>query len=791
MPATPLSHLRVLDLTDLRGALAGRLLADLGAEVVKLEPPGGDADRLRPPFAGGVAAKDRSLAFLYRHANKRGATLDLATVEGRARLAELCDGADVLIENLDLGRRAELALEPDAVSRRHPQLVHLAIADFGLSGPRAGWRLEALPAFAASGALHASGLPEMAPCWLPGYTAHDCASIFAVAGALAALGVRRRDGLGQRVEVSVQEAAIHGLVPWSLPLVDYARRHPKLAPQTSRNGNGSYHVLPTKDGWVRTVIGTPRQWQRFVALLGDPEAFAAPEWRSSGFRLANLDAIRLVASEILRVRSQGEVLAEARRLDVPLVPVHSPDAFVADEQTRVRGIFRRTAFPHLEGAPLCAAPFRFSTLAISLDRPAPACDTPYAPLPPRASVAPSRAAPGGSPLAGVRVVHLGVGAVVPELCGLLGELGAEVVKIESRANLDFLRRLSFERDQPNRSYAFNMECRGQKSVCLDLRTPRGRELALRLCATADVVAENNRGGVVAAWGLDYEDLRRLRPDIVYVSSQAYGRGGPLGQAPGFGPLNCAFAGQSVLWNHPDAPLPTASSLNHPDHVAGKLGAVAVLAALDHRWRTGEGQFIDMAQTEAAAYLAGESYLEGPTTGREARAAGNAVAYACPHGVYPCAGEDRWVAIAVVGDEGWAAFRRVTGWEDAPALRTLGGRLAARPELDERIAAWTRSRAAEEVAEALQASGVSAMAAMDPEDLRSDAHLAARGGLVTVLHPETGAERHVANPLRLTRTPVRHAGAAPRLGEHGEAVLRDWLGIDADEIARLVAEGVCR
>ena len=375
----------------------------------------------------------------------------------------------------------------------------MAIADFGLSGPRAGWRLEALPAFAASGALYASGFPDLAPCWLPGYAAHDCASVFAVAGALAALAARRQDGVGQTVEVSVQEAALHCLNPWSIPLADYARRHPKLAPSQRRNGNGSYHVFATADGWVRTVSGTPRHWRRFVALLGDPEVLAGPEWESNAFRLANLDVILLVASEILRSRPRGQVLAEARRLDVPMVPVNSPDEFVAEEQTRGRGIFRRTEFPHLEGAPVCAAPFRFSTLAVSLDRPAPAAESPCEMWAPRVPERPSRGSR-AAPLAGVRVVHLGVGAVVPELCGLLGELGAEVIKIESRANLDFLRRVTFERDQPNRSWAFNAECRGQKSVCLDLRTPRGRELALRLCATADVVAENNRGGVVASVG---------------------------------------------------------------------------------------------------------------------------------------------------------------------------------------------------------------------------------------------------------------------------------------------------
>ncbi len=798
MPRTPLSHLRVVDLTDLRGALAGRLFADLGADVVKIEPPGGDADRWRPPFSGDVAAVDRSLAFLYRHANKRGAALDLGDREGRRQLDELCDRADVLIENLDLHRRAELRLLPAEVNRRHPHLVHVAIADFGLSGPRAGWRLEALPAFAASGALYASGFPELAPCWLPGYAAHDSASVFAVAGALAALVARSRDGLGQTVEVSVQEAALHCLNPWSIPLADYARRYPRLPPSPKRNANGAYHVLATADGWVRTVTGTPRHWRRFVALLGDPELLSGPEWKSNVHRLANQDVIRLVASEILRSRTLGEVLAEARRLDVPMVPVNSPDEFVAEEQTRARGTFRRTDFPHLEGAPVCAAPFRFSTLAVALDRPAPAVESPCEKWAPRAPEPPSHTpqvarepAATGLPLAGVRVVHLGVGAVVPELCGLLGELGAEVIKIESRANLDFLRRLAFERDQPNRSSMFNVECRGHESVCLDLTTTRGRELALRLCATADVVAENNRGGVVAAWGLDYEDARRMRPDVIYISSQAYGRGGPLGKTSGFGPLNCAFAGQSLLWSHLDAPEPTGSSLNHPDHVAGKLGAVAVLAALEHRRRTGEGQFIDMAQTDAAAYLGGEFYLEGAATGRPAHAAGNAVAYACPHGVFPCAGEDRWVAIAVVGDPAWRALCGVAGWEDLPALRTLAGRLAARHDLEQRLVEWTRDRVAEEVAERLQAAGVSAMPAMSPDDHRSDAHLAARSAIVTALHPEIGAERHVANPLRMTRTAVRHAGAAPLLGEHSEEIFRDLLGIGAEEFAKLVADGVCR
>jgi crotonobetainyl-CoA:carnitine CoA-transferase CaiB-like acyl-CoA transferase len=805
MAQPPLAHLRVVDLTDLRGALAGRMLADLGADVLKVSPPG-DPDRLRPPFVGNVAAPDRSLPFLYRNANKRGTTLDLRTADGRRRLGELCAAADILVENLPQQTRREYGLTPEAVQSRHPHLVHVAIADFGLSGPRAEWRLEALPAFAASGALHASGFADHPPCWLPGYIAHDCAATFAVAGALAALLERSGTGTGQTVEVSVQEAALNGLYPWAVPLADYTRLYPVLPSAPPRNADGSYLVLPTAEGHVRVLAGTRRQWRGFLDLLGNPPTLSGPEWEAPILRLAAPDVIRLIAAEVLEKRERAAVVADALRLRVPLSPVNTPEEFVAAEQTRVRGYFRESGFPHLADAPFAPAPFNFSLTPAVLRQPAPAPEAddgnsfaggqPARP-PLQAPVFGDRASGGSGrpPLAGFRVVNLGVGAVVPEACWLLSELGAEVFKIESRANLDFLRAVTIEPDTPNRAWTFNSEARGQKSVCLDLGTPTGRDLALQLCATADVVVENNRGGVVVDWRLDYEDVRRVRPDIIYLASQGFGRGGPLGEAPAFGPLNSSFSGANWLWNHPNTPYPAGSSLNHPDHIASKLAAVAVLAAIMHRQRTGEGQFIEMAQTEATAYLQGEFYLEGPCTGRPTEQRGNAVAYAVPHGVYPCAGGeghlDRWCAVAVVGDDMWLRFARCLGWESEPRYATLGGRLAARAEIDARVAEWTAVRTAEAAAATLQAAGVSAFMVQSPDDIRADPHLAARNAIISVEHPEVGTEHHGANPLRLGRTPLTAAGAAPLLGEHTEEVLSRVLGLSPDAIARLVAEGVCR
>jgi crotonobetainyl-CoA:carnitine CoA-transferase CaiB-like acyl-CoA transferase len=835
----PLSHLRVVDLTDLRGALAGRMLADLGADVVKVEPPGGDPDRLRPPFAGGVAAADRSLPFLFRHANKRGAVVDLDDPAGRARFDALCARADVLLENLAPGdpRRAHVA--PDAIRARHPHLVHVTIADFGLSGPRAGWRLEALPALAASGALYASGFPDRPPCWLPGYTAHDCAAAVAVVGALAAVLDRARHGSGQTVEVSVQEAALAGLDPWALPLADYARALPVLPATLPRDADGPSLVLRTADGWVRMLAVTPRQVGALLAIVtgrvpaAEPRDAAPVEpgfWRllargtwgtigtglgtlaEGGRRLAGLAigalahlplpggaltvvhaalaGARLVAGEAFATRPRDEVLAQARRLGLPMAPVNTPEEFVAAEQTRARGFFRRPGFPHLGDAPVAPFPAHLGRTPVVLRRPAPAPGeddrSDFAPRP-----AEALAGGAGPVLAGIRVVNLGVGAVVPEMCGVLAALGAEVIKLESRASPDFLRRLTVEPEAPDSSWMFNDTDRSQRSVCVDLRSPRGRELALALCATADVVAENRQGGLVGKWGLDYDDVRSRRPDVVYVASQGYGRGGPLGTAPAFGPLNAAFAGATWLWNHADAPYPAGSSLEHPDHAAARLAAVAVLAALEHRRRTGEGQLVDLAQTEATAFPLGELYLEAPCAGRPAAPRGNAVDYACPHGVYPSAGDDRWCTIAVVGDDAWERFRGAVGWPEEPGLATLAGRLAAGGALDARVAAWTRTRDAETAAAALQAAGVSAMPVQGPLDHRADPHLAARGAFVTLLDPAgIGPVLHVGTPLRLGRTPLVAPTPAPRLGADTVDVLTRVLGLAPAEVRRLIADGVC-
>lgn len=776
---SPLGHLRVVDLTDLRGAMAGRLLADLGADVVKIEPEDPDGEEME------------SLAYLYRNANKRGAFLDLEAEPGRQRFESLCAGADILIENLGPRRQSSLDLTHKQIAERHPHLVHVSLSDFGSMGPKSDWRLEPLPAFAASGAHFASGFPDHAPCWLPGYVAHDCASVYGAVGAVAAVMHRERHGCGQNVEVSVQEAGIAGLNPWAIPLEDYGRIYPVVPKAPPRNADGNYLVLPASDGWVRIVPGNVKHWRGLLELLGQPEALQGEQWESMVFRMLNNDVVRVVASEITRTMTRSELFEKARRTGLPLGPIHTPQEFVDSEQCKERETFVETDFPGLGPAPFCAPAWSLTETPATVRRHAP-----IAGLDDREGFPPREGGPVGDPetagllLEGVRVVEFGVAAVVPELAGVLSELGAEVIKIESRAHLDVLRQATLD-EQPNRAWTFNDECRGRKSVCLDLTTEEGRKIALDLCAKADIVAENNRGGVLEGLGLGYEDVAERNPKVIYFSSQGYGRGGPLGEMQAFGPLNAAFAGVHKFWNHPDTPYPCGTALNHPDHIAGKMGALAVLAAIDHRNKTGEGQYVEMAQTEVAAYLLGELYLYEACHGREPEASGNRTDTAVPHDVYPCAGDDRWCAISVTDDAAWERLVRGLEWEPEERFARAEGRVASRAEIDARLTEWTRERSAEEVTELLQAIGVSAMFVQGPDDHRGDLHLAARGAIVTLEHEEIGPARHIGNPLRLTKTPQRPAAAAPLLGADTRQVLAEVLGLGDGDLDRLEEEGVCR
>ena len=335
-------------------------------------------------------------------------------------------------------------------------------------------------------------------------------------------------------------------------------------------------------------------------------------------------------------------------------------------------------------------------------------------------------------------------------------------------------------------------CRDKLDVSIDARTDRGRELILRLVADADVVVNNFSVGVMDRLGLGYEALSERRSELIYVDLQGFGQTGPRRDWVTYGPSQMAFAGFTHLWNQPDQPEPVVSQLSHPDFVAAAHAALAILAALHARRRTGRGQRIDIAQFETSLAMLGPLVSEALITGVERQPLGNRSEAWAPQGCYPCRGADRWVAIEVRTDDEWRRLgEAIEGeWVDEGRFADNAGRLTHAGELDELIADWTRDRDAEELAELLQNEGVRAVLVFDSRDLHDDRHLMERGYLQEIDHPDLPRPvRYGADPLVFRRRHQPLVVRAPRLGEDNEYVLGSILGLAPGEIERLIADKV--
>jgi benzylsuccinate CoA-transferase BbsF subunit len=378
-------------------------------------------------------------------------------------------------------------------------------------------------------------------------------------------------------------------------------------------------------------------------------------------------------------------------------------------------------------------------------------------------------------------------------------LGAEVIKIESQARVDHSRvhsltagSLSGNIDE---SPVFNDLNLGKRSVTLNLRTEGGRELVKKLVAKCDIVLQNMRPGVLDRMGLGYDDLRAIRPDIIMLSSSAVGATGPEASYAGYAPTFACLSGIASISGHPD--LPPLWLSGSVDLRVGTASAFAVLAALHHHHHSGEGQNIDLSSSEAMSAMMGHVFLDYQLSGRVPERMGNRDDWMAPHGCYRCSGEGRderrdegqRVTIAVASDDEWNALRELVADPelDGPGFKTAADRKQNEDRLDERIERWTRQRTADEVVTALQALGIAAARVQSGASLSRDEHVAAREVFVPIVHPRLGKLRAVRPPWRMDGAEVSEP--SPLLGQHNDYVLGEILGLDAAEIARLVAEEI--
>jgi crotonobetainyl-CoA:carnitine CoA-transferase CaiB-like acyl-CoA transferase len=750
--AGALEGLRIVELgSGIATAYAARLLGDLGADVVKVEPAGGDPLRSSEPRLG----DGTSLLFELCNWGKR-------SVAGDA--GELLAAADAVIATPE-----GLPAPPAELLARHPGLVVTTVAGFGMTGPLSAWQATDLILQATGGIMQISGTSDREPLKHGLQQALWCGGLNAASATLAAL----RTGAGGHVDLSLQEVVASELV---INEANYAfmgavqgRRPPGGDPLAGE-------PLPAADGWVSLQTSGLISADRLATLFGD-ERLADPRFATSESRTQHAGELQAILAEHLAHERGRDFFLRASREGFLAGFVQTPADLLECPQLAARGVWH--AFDDLPGVrfPAPVASLSVTPSRVSGRAPAAGADTGSVGWEPR----PARAAQDQAPLAGVRVVDLSTVFAVPYLGGLLADLGAEVIKIEAPHRLDQTRALfghPFAENDPtgewwDRSGPFHVVNRGKRSVTLDLSQPEGRDVLRELLVETDVLLDNFTPRVLRGWGMTADVLHDLFPGLVTLSNTGYGSTGPWAPFRAQGTSLEATMGISHLTGYAGG-KPSKVGQSYPDFVACWSGLVAVLAALAHRDRTGEGQHIDLGMYQLGVVVMPEALLQMQAHGGDMPRRGNEDLGAVASGLVRAAGQDRWLAVSVSAD----------------ARAALPGVLGADPgeDLMGAIAVWARDREAGEAATALQAAGIAAGPVLDASDLLTDAHLRARGFYEVVdLGPPCGRRPIIGRPYRMEGVGV--AGPGPLFGEGNDAILRGLLGFDDARIAALRELGV--
>lgn len=810
--AGPLAGLRVVELGEgTAGPYAAKLLADLGAETVKIERPEGDSSRLRGPFPDDRSDPEASGLFVYLNSNKRGVVIDPADPAGRADLARLLAWADVFVTNVALAELRAAGVSLQELRSRYPRLVVTAISPFGNDGAWAERRGDELVTYAMAGMAYSTpGMPDAAadlesePPLHPGcFVAETIAGIVAATATVSAILTRARTGSGSLLEIS-QQAAVAAMQHRDFNNVSYAAGKYERVFSPKTTGRMPNFYLPCKDGYVAIPAPLEAHWRGLVEAMGNPSWAQSEKFATGAARSANCLELRSRLIEWTTTVASDELYALAQRHGLLVFPFHSIRKLVASEHVRAR---RSVVEVELGGrkAHMPGAPFQMRATPWALRRPAPrkgehtrevlaSADLDAA------SAASGPAVPAGPsgegtalPLAGVRVLDLGQFIAMPFCTLWLAWLGAEVIAIESRSRMTSRTAPPFApglAGNPDASGYFNLLYSAKKSCAVDMASEAGRKLVQRLAGAVDVIIDNFATGVLEKLGLDYQSVTRSNPAVIMLSCGAFGRSGPMKQARGLHSAVNLFSGAADVTGYPGgAPRILGGVL--PDPLSGTYGCFAVMSALHHRNRTGEGQFIDLAMYEAMMTLIPEAIVDLTLNDRDPVRMGNRDRWRAPHGIYRCSEPDTWVAISVGTEEEWDALCRAAGhpeWLADVRFSDAAARRANVESLDRALEAWTRSSTPNAITEALQGAGIAAGPVLRTDQLLDDERIARLGAVIETDHPIAGRRRQMGLPWRTDGARPRYE-RAPLLGEHTQEVMTRILGMSSSEYEELHAAGV--
>ena len=784
----------VIDLTSHLSQMCARTLGDLGADVIKVEPSGGDPSRSIGPFAEDIVGPERSLSFINANRSKRSIVLDfISSDEDRSILINLIEQADILVEDFQPGYLKSLGLGYEEIHVLNPNLIYISITPFGQSGPKSGWLGGELIAAAAGGIMYANGDDNAAPCMAPFGLLSQFASIHGAFGALLAIRARSLlEGNGQHIDISRQE-----IVLWLQN--SYISRYQYLDMITRREGShtafGAVNTYHTADaGYVNISVYSDEHFRRLAQNVLDHPILSDPLWQQREVRTENREMIDSFVQEFAIKVNRDDLVEKGQRGGIPIVPLLKMEEFVHHPHVEEREFIIEEDHPVIGKFDRPGPPVIYEKSKWQGSRPAPTIgqhtqeikdqlrkkavgNNPLDSDNKNPSMTNS-----DSPLTGIRVIdltraHAGfIGAMY------LGFYGAEVIKIESEG-LENPRTMGTNYTDMNRN---------KLSATIDIRTKEGKETFFELVKNSDVIVEHFRPGVMEKLGIGYSEAKKHKEDIIMLSMPGMGSSGPIHEYRSYGQQVMGMTGLTHLWGAESSPLDTRVKMPFPDYVAAILGAMSVVGALEYRDRTGSGQLIEIAQVEAMAHFLGVGIMDYTYNNRPPKPIGNNSFTAAPHDVYACVGYDAWCAISVENEEQWGKLKTAMGspaWAEQEEYSSMDNRVANKITLDQNLSEWANQFTPTTMARILQKAGVPASSVMNAEDLYHDVHLRSRPeGIVHIDHPEFGITEHQGLNVHLSETPGTSTIPAPAMGEHNQYVFEKILDLTKKEVSELREKG---
>jgi len=792
--------------------IAGWMLAELGADVVAVEPVGGSPARRCGPYADDLRDREHALPWWAYARNKRSVVVDLGNEKGRVTLLDLARRADILIESEMPGVMPKLGLGYEDLAEVNPGLIYVSISPFGQTGPKAQWNASDLTVLAAGGPLWLTGDHDRPPVRVSVPQAFAHAGAEAASVALVALQERHRSGRGQHLDVSAQQAVT---LATQSDIISAAVGDD----QACRYGGGVVtgpiivrFVYPAADGHVSIThvfgaaigLATARLMQRVHADGFCDEVIRDKDWVGFGALLLKgtetvetLQQAKDVVAAWTASKTKAQLLEDAMTHGLLIAPCSSLRDVLASSQLDARGFFVETPRPDGNGSVRMPGAFsRFSRNDAIPPKPAPRCGEHTVEVLREWQALEPRSFEGGGdgtarPLEGMKVLDFMWAIAGPMATRMLADYGATVIRIESINFIDACRTMRpFVGGRPDsdQSGLFHACNASKHMLTIDLSKPESRGVIEDLISWADIVCESFAPGKFESMGWGYSALCKIKPDIIQLSTSLMGQTGPLARYAGYGNLAAAIAGFFELTGWPDRP-PAGPFGAYTDYAAPKFCASALLAAVEHRRRTGEGQHVDVSQAESAMHFIAPAILDVEVNGGCPTRAGNHDPVFAPHGCYLCSGDEAWIALAIEEDTKWLALCSVldaAALADDPRFASSRARLDHRDALDEEISQRTRRWEVGELEAVLQDHGIAAHQVLDSTGLCKDPQLVAREHFLARGDGDAIVE---ATRTKLSRTPARVRDGLALLGRDNHEVLNGLLGYDDERITELAIAGV--